>query len=265
MLYFASFFLVSMVVFLVLRYSMFLPPIKGLPVLLYHKVAHFVQDSLTISPITLENQLSWLCNNGYTTISLSQLLAFIKNKTPLPQKPVMITFDDGYVNNLELAYPLLRKYSCKAVFFIPTAGIGKTNYWDKVQEPLMTVAQLLSLDPDTVELGLHAHEHIHYGNVQAEVLENDLKNNIAAFRENQIPFVPALAYPYGGRPKDKTAYKTMIKTLMVNSVKIAFRIGNRVNRLPLKNVYEVQRISIQGSDSMWTFTTKLTKGRVKQV
>jgi hypothetical protein len=48
-------------------------------------------------------------------------------------------------------------------------------------------------------------------------------------------------------------------------IKLAFRIGNRVNKLPLKNYFEVKRISIQGSDSMWTFKTKLLKGREKQV
>ena len=92
-----------------------------------------------------------------------------------------------------------------------------------------------------------------------------MHQSISAFRHSGIPFVPAFAYPYGGRPKNKEIYAHMVRVFSSMGIKLAFRIGNRVNKLPLKNYFEVKRISIQGSDSMWTFKTKLLKGREKQV
>jgi peptidoglycan/xylan/chitin deacetylase (PgdA/CDA1 family) len=265
MIFIAVFCCVVLLLFLVLRFGFLLPPIKGLPVLLYHKVSEHVNDTITIAPSTFERQLQYLSQKGYQSISLRQLIGNIEHPGTLPPKPVMITFDDGYVNNLDLAYPLLKKYGHKAVFFIPGDGIGKTNWWDIVKEPLLSSEQLKSLDDTVVELGLHSFDHTHYGKLSAEQIDADIGKCIDALHARAISFVPALAYPYGGRPRDKKIYKSMVESFYKAGIKCAFRIGNRVNRLPLKNNFEVNRISIRGTDSMWTFRTKLTKGRVKQV
>jgi peptidoglycan/xylan/chitin deacetylase (PgdA/CDA1 family) len=248
-----------------LRFSILLPATKGLPVLLYHKMSMSSEDNLTVRSQTFERHLVYLRQKGYETISMLQLLAFHEKGAPLPKKPVMLAFDDGYVNNFELAYPLLKKHACKAVFFIPSAGIGKSSAWDTNAEPLMSVEQLKNLDQDVIEFGLHSCDHKNYKNLTPGQLDADIRENIAVLKTLEIPFVPAFAYPYGGRPKDKTIYTSMAESFSIAGIKLAFRIGNRVNRLPLKNVFEVKRISIRGTDSMWTFKTKLIKGRVKQV
>lgn len=249
--------------FLIVRFSLLVPPTKGLPVLLYHKVSLTHEDSLTIKPQNLEKHLAYLVHNGYRTISLKDLISYVDKKAALPAKPVMITFDDGYVNNLELAYPLLKRYGCKAVFFIPSEGIGQTNRWDRHAEPLMNVDQLRSLDSGLIELGLHSTDHKHYGRLSPEQIESDMNQSISTLRHLEIRFVPALAYPYGGRPKDKKIYASMLKTFADTGIMFAFRIGNKVNKLPLKRPFEIKRISIQGPDSIWTFKTKLRKGRVR--
>ncbi len=265
MIFVFAFLCLVIILFFVLRYGFLLPPTNGLPVLLYHKVSEQVNDTITIAPKTFERQLQYLCQKNYHSISLTQLFDSVKNGVSLPSKPVMITFDDGYVNNLTLAYPLLKKYGHKAVFFIPSAGIGKTNWWDIVKEPLMSAEQLKSLDNGIVELGLHSYDHKHYGTITAEQLDTDIAQCIETLKTQDIPFLPALAYPYGGRPKDKAVYNQMISSFLHHGVCMGFRIGNRVNRLPLKDLFEIKRISIQGSDSLWAFKTKLAKGRVKQL
>jgi peptidoglycan/xylan/chitin deacetylase (PgdA/CDA1 family) len=257
--------LVLLVLFLVLQYSLFVPATKGLPVLLYHKLSLTHEDSLTIKQSTLEQQLAYLAEKGYQTVSINQLILYQEKRVPLPKKPVMISFDDGFVNNLELACPLLRKYQCKAVFFIPSAGIGKTNFWDKTGEPLMSAEQLKSLDRGLFEIALHSLDHKNYKHMTPQQIKTDITKSIEVFTQNSIGFVPGFAYPYGGRPKDKAVYAAMIRAFSDAGIKLAFRIGNKVNKLPLKNLFEVRRISIRGTDSMWTFRTKLTKGRVKQL
>ena len=189
----------------------------------------------------------------------------MENGQPLPRRPVMITFDDGYVNNYELAFPLLKKHACKAVFFIPSGGIGRTSFWDANAEPLMSENQLKTIDPAVVEFGLHSADHKNYRHLAPDQIDIDIQENISAMKSLGVPYLPAFAYPYGGRPNNRMIYKSMVESFSRAGIKLAFRIGNRVNRLPLKSPFEVKRISIRGTDSMWIFETKLTKGRVKQV
>jgi peptidoglycan/xylan/chitin deacetylase (PgdA/CDA1 family) len=265
MIYLAAASCIGILLFLLLRFSILLPATKGLPVLLYHKMSASSEDSLTLRPQTFEKHLLYLGQKGYQTISLQQLLAFQETGLPLPKKPVMITFDDGYVSTLDLAYPLLKKFSCKAVFFIPSAGVGKTSFWDHGAEPLMNADQLKAVDPGVVEFGLHSADHKNYKHLLPDQIDADIQENISALTSLGIHFVPAFAYPYGGRPGDRGVYARMTGSFSKAGIKLAFRIGNRVNRLPLKHPFEVKRISIRGTDTQWTFMTKLTKGRVKQV
>jgi peptidoglycan/xylan/chitin deacetylase (PgdA/CDA1 family) len=263
MIYLIAVITVIILAYLVVQFSIFIPGTKGLPVLLYHKVSKTHTDNLTILPETFEQHLIFLNKKGYTTVSMQELIAFQYKHAPLPQKPVMITFDDGYVNNFELAYPLLKQYKSKAVFFIPSAGIGKTNWWDKEAQPLMNAQQLLNMDSNLIELGLHSNDHKNYKHLTPKQIGSDIQESISTLRQMNITFVPAFAYPYGGRPKDKTVYSQMLKIFTEAGIKFAFRIGNKVNKLPIKQPFEIKRIIIQGTGSMWTFKTKLRKGRVK--
>lgn len=254
---------VLILAYLIVRFSILIPRTQGLPVLLYHKVSKTHADNLTIRSETFDQHLSFLNKKGYTTVSMQELIEFQGKRSPLPQNPVMITFDDGYVNNLELACPILKKFNYKAVFFIPSAGIGKTNWWDKDAQPLMNAQQLIDLDSNFIELGLHSNEHKNYKHLTPEQISSDIQESITTLQRMRIKYVPAFSYPYGGRPKDKKVYASMLNTFAENGIALAFRIGNKVNKLPLNRPFEIKRISIQGTDSMWTFKTKLQKGRVK--
>lgn len=92
----------------------------ALPILMYH---HFSKDKkdiseYVISPENFEEDLKYIIQKGYTTVSISDLQDFIQNSKPLPKKPIMITVDDGYLSFYEYAFPLLKKYSCKAVLSV---------------------------------------------------------------------------------------------------------------------------------------------------
>ena len=82
------------------------------PILLYH---HISEDTLTQEQFQTEMQL--LKDGGYHTVSFDQIFDFVEKGTPLPEKPVCLTFDDGYLSNYEIAYPLLKEYGMKATFF----------------------------------------------------------------------------------------------------------------------------------------------------
>ena len=90
----------------------------GVPVLNYHQVQEKNGNPLTLWPDQFEAQMAYLADEGYTTITIDEMMESIENGTPLPEKPVIITFDDGYADNYEYAYPILKKYGFKATIFL---------------------------------------------------------------------------------------------------------------------------------------------------
>lgn len=88
-----------------------------LPVAMYHSVTDEGESpgQYVISPSMLENDLKYLSDRGYQTVTVRDLIAYVETGAALPEKPVMLTFDDGYYNNYCNAYPLLQKYGMRAV------------------------------------------------------------------------------------------------------------------------------------------------------
>lgn len=88
-----------------------------LPIIMYHSILkdQKLQNDYTISPTLMENDLKYLTSSGYTTVTVDDLINYVYHGKKLPEKCIMLTFDDGYYNNYYYAYPLLKKYKCKAV------------------------------------------------------------------------------------------------------------------------------------------------------
>lgn len=97
-------------------------PAKTVPVLMYHHVTP-VDGSITASPANFEDQLRWLSRRGYTSLTTDQFAGFLDGQ-PVPKKSVLITFDDGYLDNWVYAYPLLKQYGFNAVIFLVTSWVN---------------------------------------------------------------------------------------------------------------------------------------------
>ena len=100
------------------------------PILMYHHLSEDVTNSEMVSPAQFEAQIRALSEAGYTGVSFDELQAYVLRGEPLPEKPVVITFDDGYESNYTLAYPILQKYSMKATIFAIGVSFGKDHYKD---------------------------------------------------------------------------------------------------------------------------------------
>ena len=99
---------------------------EKLPIIMYHSLLRDekLQNDYTISPTLFENDLKYLTENGYTTVVVKDLTDYVYGKKSLPEKCIMLTFDDGYYNNYYYALPLLEKYNCKAVVS-PIASVSE--------------------------------------------------------------------------------------------------------------------------------------------
>lgn len=90
------------------------------PIIMYHSLLKDKnrQNKFVIDPALFENDLNYLKQNGYTTLLMTDLIQAVSDGTPLPEKPIILTFDDGYYNNYLYAYPMLKKYNMKALISI---------------------------------------------------------------------------------------------------------------------------------------------------
>jgi peptidoglycan/xylan/chitin deacetylase (PgdA/CDA1 family) len=110
--------------------------LQDVPILNYHKV-DILNHALSVSPQEFEEQMEYLHKNGYHTIAPDQLMAYLRYGKQLPDKPIMITFDDGYLDNYTNAYPIMKKYDFTATIFIITNLISQDNRfmtWDQIRE-----------------------------------------------------------------------------------------------------------------------------------
>ncbi|GHD71124.1 polysaccharide deacetylase family protein [Vogesella fluminis] len=95
---------------------------KAIPVLMYHHVSP-CPGLVTVSPQTFEHNMRWLAENGWTTLRCDDLAGFLAGR-PLPDKSVLVTFDDGYLDNWVYAHPVLQRYGQQATLFTITGWIG---------------------------------------------------------------------------------------------------------------------------------------------
>lgn len=232
-----------------------------LPVLLYHKVAETTKlHELTVDTRQLEQHFRHLSRKGFTPILLSDLIAFLDQAIPLPAKPVLITFDDGYKNNFTKLYPLLIKYNFKAVIFL-TAGFIQTGDTDSGTDYLHS-QEIGQMRKDIVEYGLHTLYHKSYDELSLEQIEEDIDKARQRLHELKINIQPCLAYTFGAFPrKDKKKRNNMFEIFEKKGIRLAFRIGNRINSFPPENKFLLQRIDTNGGDSLWKFKLMCRFGR----
>ena len=230
-----------------------------LPILMYHNVSdNKNSNGLTIFCNKLEEQYRYLQEEKYTTYHFSEL----ENKTIIDSKSVVITFDDVTVNQLIYAVPLLEKYNLKATFFIPFAYLGNLDLWNSGIEKIMSIEQLKTLH-GRVELGLHSFDHKRYATLTEAEINSDFSKCFEIIKQNDLKVYNALAYPYGNYPKKEPQKSKFQSVLKQNNIKMGLRIGNKVNKFPFKNPYEITRIDIKGEDSLLKFKLKLRFGKLK--
>ncbi len=169
---------------------------ENVPILMYHYIrdCNCPKDKagmiLSVSPVNFDQQMGYLSAHGYTPITLDTLAAIYANQAFSPAKPVVLTFDDGYIDFYANAYPILKKYGFHAISFISTGLIGRSAYmsWDNIKE--LQKSRLVSFEAHTIS---HAYlPKLSYQQIIKELQES--KNTLQSQTGIPVNFV---AYPYG--------------------------------------------------------------------
>jgi peptidoglycan/xylan/chitin deacetylase (PgdA/CDA1 family) len=173
------------------------------PVLAYHKVAEIPAGARFecnyVRPATFVGQLRWLRAAGYQSITFGQYLSHRQDGVPLPQRPILITFDDGYRSNLEIAAPILRRFGFTATVFVVTGLIGGTNVWDpdEIQEPLLSADEIRQLAALGFDIQSHTHTHARLTTLTPAEALDELRRSRMALADVLGRPASVIAYPWG--------------------------------------------------------------------
>lgn len=232
---------------------------------MYHNICVSQSDCnrLNVSVQNLEEQFQYLSVENYKTLHFSEL----ENRTTLPKKSIVLTFDDVTENQFNYAVPLLQKFNLKATFFIPFSFIGKTDLWNSnikgLEQKIMTIEQLKKLPANLIELGYHSYLHKKYQELNCSELKDDFLKCEEVIASGNLNVYNVLAYPYGNYPQRNIEKKYFKQALVENKIKFGLKIGNRPNKFPFKDKFEIKRIDIKGKDSLWVFRLKIKFGKLK--
>jgi peptidoglycan/xylan/chitin deacetylase (PgdA/CDA1 family)/glycosyltransferase involved in cell wall biosynthesis len=175
-----------------------------LPVFMYHHVGPPQPDSepaLFVSAARFEAHLRFLKRKGYRGIRASDWMSWVRDAKPLPEKSVLLTFDDAIAELNEHAFPVLERYGFNAVVFVPTNCVGKGNLWNHSLgykwRPCLNAEQIRCWSMREFEFGAHSKNHPDL----TQLNESELQDEIAGSRTDleRIAGSPVIsfAYPYG--------------------------------------------------------------------
>ncbi|MEG3910756.1 sulfotransferase [Microcoleus sp. w1-18aA5] len=171
---------------------------QKLPILSYRHISPDGLDAVT--PQIFEQQLHNLKNLGYYSASWENWRSAKLAKTPLPGKAVLMTFDGGYLDFFQYAWPLLKRFDFTATVFLVAESIGKTNSWEKAEfeeVPLMGWSEILQLRDAGIEFGSMSATHQPLTPLSpTEIVREAGKSRAILERELEKP-VKCFAYPYG--------------------------------------------------------------------
>lgn len=221
-----------------------------IPILMYHHVGELPQNAdklrknLNVTSEDFEIQVAWLQSQGYKSLTLNSLLLKIKNKEPLPEKPIILTFDDGYKETLTNAPKILKQYGFTGSFGIITQfvgiSLGNNDYasWTDIRSAKNLGMEMVS------------HTQDHFDGTDKKYtdifISNNFKNSQKDLKDHLGINFPILIYPYGHYDN------RLIK--LANEAGFEMGITTKESRyLNKNNLMEIPRIRINGGASLESF------------
>ena len=217
--------------------------IYGVPVLNYHQVNDEKHSALTLHVDQFREQMEYLHNQGYNTITLAQLYDYLENGTELPNKPIVITFDDGYVDNYKNVLPILKEYNMKATLFMISDAANTPGF--------VSTEQMHQMEAGGFDIQGHTNHHKILTKIGPTELPDALlggKTSLEGILGEPIEY---LAYP-GGFNDMLVQYVTK-----QSGYKMAFTVQPGTVQ-PGDNLYALNRLAIfQGDTPYLSFWLRL--------
>lgn len=199
----------------------------AVPILMYHGLIKdpALQNRFMIDPALLESDLKYLKSQGYTAVVMSDLIAYVKDGKALPEKPIVLTFDDGFYNNYYYAWPLLQKYGMKGVISVVGALTDNTSQMgsekDNPNYSYLTWLEIGEMqESGVIEIQNHSYNSHTNTKQRKGVKRNsgESKEDYRAYLKKDLGFMQertelmtgkiptTFTFPYGALNEDSTVY-----------------------------------------------------------
>lgn len=213
-----------------------------IPILLYHEITTKQPErSMAYMKTTKENfekQISGLLEYGYTIISYNDLIAYNNGEKALPEKVVLIDFDDGYVGNYQNAFEVIKKYNIPANIYVVDDLVGTPGYFNWKQAKEMSDSGLVSINS-------HGKTHIFYNKETPETLKEHIEYAHSKIEENlQKQLTKVFTYPYG-------AYTDEHLEILKNAGFVQNLTNDEINESDTLNLYGLSRIYVMNHYSKY--------------
>lgn len=223
--------------------------VRSIPVLMYHSVEYEKDNPVRISPKNFKEQMKYLYDNHYTTLTLDELYRYFQNGIEIPEKSVVITFDDGYEDNYTNAYPILKEYGFKAVIFEITNTIDKDLAY-------LTSSQLIEMEQNGIDIESHTVSHIKLGELSYDKQLNELKSSKEILEKILNKKVNYIAYPFGSYNENT------LKAVKEAGYTMAFTTNGRWSGKD-DGIYTLDRVYISGFFNIEIFIERINNPKYK--
>ena len=213
-----------------------------MPILTYHHLDVPQAGQYSVASAQFARQMHWLADHGYQTITPDTLLAAAAGTGPLPNHPVLITFDDNYREPYDRALPILKKHGFTATFFIMTVTIGKRFF--------MKADEIRALEHDGFTIGGHTWNHPIMTKLTDDQLQQELDQSTADLAAVLGHRPVYFAYPDG-------VYDARVAAaVQAAGYRAAFRLSNRDDPA-IDPLYMIRRQDIVGPWSLRDFSNNI--------
>jgi len=245
---------------------------KSIPVLMYHHVSP-AGGPLTISPENFESQIRWLAKNGYVTLTADEFARFLRG-APMPAKSIVLTFDDGYLDNYVHAHPVLLRYGLNAIMFLVTSRVhdgafrsigaeltapARTHqacerlvYDGRADEVTVRWSEVeLMRAAGTFEFHSHTHSHLRWDQLcgdaasKRQQISADIEKSKAILNERLGSVSRHLCWPEGYFDTD------YIDAARAAGYEYLYTTRNMRRNVPGGDTYRIHRLADNGKDAQW--------------
>lgn len=248
-------FIGAIFLFIAIIFSIFiyLPTPEGFPILEYHMITNnppVDAKIYNVPPAEFSAQLDYLQQNGYTTLTLQDFMRAKHGRFTMPDKPVILTFDDGYENVYTEMLPILEAHDMKAVVYVISNELGKTGY--------LTLEQVQDMQRRGIEIGSHTADHLPLVGLEGDFLLNQVRNSKIYLEWSGLNTIYGFSYPNG-------AYNTELAELIKREGYLTAVTGDVGLNTLESNPYTLKRVHIrQPTFGITEFKWRLLKAELAE-
>ena len=237
-----------------------------LPVLCYQNIDPVLHDDLTYKAGNIKNHFRILKENGYETITCHHLCENLNGKRSLPDKPIIITFDNGYAAYCHYLLEPLQENNFNATFFITGGWAWKSTCKERGFDQLyMNIEQLRYVQQKGFELAMHSYNYTNFSDTLLTEIQSDIANNISFFKKFSLAFTNVIAFPQDfnlSRSRRKNDISWLLCTMNITA---AFQPGTKSNVVDRMNPYEINRILVSETISCNNLLKKIASKGYKKL